>query len=167
MGRGSFVARIEPAHRRKDPIMTTHSLTQVAPSSSSARRYAIHAARVLLGLVFFVFGLMGLFNLIPPPQGGVPAGAMAFGAALMNTGYMFPLIKGTEVLGGALLLSNRFVPLALVLLAPVVVNIFLFHLFLTPGEIGMASLVLATEAGLGWVYRAHYRALFSASTAAA
>jgi hypothetical protein len=143
--------------------MTTQTLTQAAPFSASALRYAIHAARVILGFMFFVFGLIGLFNLIPPPEAGVPAGAMALGAALQQTGYMFPLIKGTEVVGGALLLSNRLVPLALVLLAPVVVNIFLFHLFLTPGDRGMASVVLLLEAGLAWAYRTHYRALFVAT----
>ena len=144
--------------------MTTQSLTQAVSSTQPALRYAIHAARVVLGFMFFVFGLIGLFNLIPPPETGVPAGAMAFGAALQKTGYMFQLIKGTEVVGGALLLSNRFVPLALVVLAPVVLNIFLFHLFLTPGEIGMASLVVALEAALAWAYRAHYRSLWVAAS---
>jgi hypothetical protein len=108
------------------------------------------------------FGLLGLLDLMPPPKEGIPAGAMALGAALAHTGYMMPLIKGTEVVGGALLLANRFVPLALILLAPVVLNIFLFHLFLTPGEVGMASAMVLAEVGLSWAYRRHYRGLFCA-----
>src|SRR5262245_14008901 len=88
------------------------------------------AARVVLGLIFTVFGLNGFLHFLPQPP-STPA-AMAFGGALAATGYMFPLIKGTEVLAGVLLLSGRYVPLALTLLAPVVVNIVAFHLFLAP-----------------------------------
>jgi len=52
----------------------------------------------------------------------MPEGAVAFSGALMKTGYMFPLIMGTQLLVGVLLLLNRFVPLALVLIMPVLVN---------------------------------------------
>ncbi len=70
-----------------------------------------HAARILLGLIFFVFGLNGFFHFLPqPPMSGPPAD---FAGALVATGYMFPLLKGTEVLAyGVLLLSGRLVPLA-------------------------------------------------------
>jgi hypothetical protein len=70
------------------------------------------------------------------------------------------LIAGTELVGGALLLGNCFAPLALILLAPVVVNIVLFHAFLTPGDVFVAGLVLALEAGLALAYRRSYAALF-------
>lgn len=146
--------------------MTTLSHVSAASTLPASRlaRHATTAARILLGLVFFVFGLIGLLDLIPPPESGVPAAAMALSTALLQSGYMFPLIKGTEVVGGALLLSNRFVPLALVLLAPVVVNILLFHLFLTPGDVLIATLVLALELGLAWAHRAAYRPLLAART---
>jgi uncharacterized membrane protein YphA (DoxX/SURF4 family) len=142
--------------------MTT-TLTAARPFWTADRlgRYATHAARILLGLPFLVFGVLGVLDMIPPPEGGIPPGAMAFGAALAQTGYMMPLVKGTEAVCGALLLSNRFVPLALVVLAPVVVNIFLFHLFLTPGEVGMASFIVLLEAGLAYAHRASYRLLLS------
>jgi hypothetical protein len=78
---------------------------------------------------------------------------MSFGGALFATGYMFPLIKGTEVVAALLLLSNRFVPLALALLAPIVVNIVAFHLFLAPAGSAPALLMLATELVLAWSYR--------------
>lgn len=120
-------------------------------------------ARVLLGLVFFVFGLNGFLHFLPAPPMAGPAGA--FAGALAATGYMFPLIKGTEVIAGALLLTNRFVPLALALLAPVVVNIFLFHTVLTPPN-PVACVVLVLEVFLAWSYRAAYRTMLAAKVVA-
>src|SRR6186713_3209297 len=62
-------------------------------------------ARVVLGLAFFVFGLNGFLHFLPqPPMSGPPAD---FAGALFATGFMFPLIKGTEVAASLLLLSNR------------------------------------------------------------
>jgi uncharacterized membrane protein YphA (DoxX/SURF4 family) len=75
-------------------------------------------ARVLLGLIFAVFGLNGFLHFIPTPPPSGPAGA--FGSAMFATGYLFQLLKSTEVVAGLLLLSNRFVPLALALLALVI-----------------------------------------------
>jgi hypothetical protein len=108
--------------------------------------------QLLLGLIFFVFGLNGFFHFIPQPK-DMPQGAMAFFGALVSTGYMIPLIFTTQTLGGALLLVNRFVPLALALLAPVVVNIVLFHAFVAPSGLPVACVVLALELYLAWVYR--------------
>src|SRR5882762_582358 len=84
-------------------------------------RHLPTAARILLGFIFLIFGLNGFLNFLPQ-SGNIPEAALAFAGALMKTGYMFPLIKGTEVIVGVLLLSNRFVPLALALVAPIVVN---------------------------------------------
>lgn len=131
------------------------------PAARPLARYATHAARVLLGLVFFVFGLDGFLHFFPQPDAPVPEGAMAFAAALLKTGYMFPLIKGTEVLGGLLLLANRFVPLALVLLAPVIVNIVAFHTLLAPSGAPIALVILALELGLAWAYRRAYQPLLA------
>src|SRR5579859_6322 len=97
-------------------------------------RYAPTATRLLLGVVFLVFGLNGFLGFIPQPPMPEKAGTLM--SAFAGTGYMFPLIKGVEVIAGALLLSNRFVPLALVILAPNVVNIVLFHAVLAPGGLG-------------------------------
>lgn len=141
--------------------MTTTTIT--APLSSSfprAGRYVAHGARYALGLVFFAAGLTGLLNLVPPPSTPMPPAAEALGAAMAGTGYLFPLIKGTEVLAGALLLGNCFVPLALVLLAPVLVDIVAFHFFLTPGDVGMSVFLLVAQLYLAWAYRAAYAGLF-------
>src|SRR5438046_2152993 len=88
------------------------------------------AARFILGAAFFVFGLNGFLHFLPNPP--APPAAAGFAGALAATGYMFPLLKGTEVLAGFLLVSGLFVPLALALLAPVLVNILAFHAFLAP-----------------------------------
>jgi uncharacterized membrane protein YphA (DoxX/SURF4 family) len=121
---------------------------------------AIHAARILLGLVFVVFGLNGFLHFLPqPPMSGPPAD---FAGALLATGYMFPLIKGTEVVAGALLLSGRFVPLALTLLAPVIVNIFAFHAFLAPSGLALPVLIGILEVFLAWSYRAVFGPLLRA-----
>ncbi|MGC4094872.1 MAG: hypothetical protein QM756_44535 [Polyangiaceae bacterium] len=75
----------------------------------------------------------------------------------MKTGYMFPFIKGTEVLAGLLLLANRFVPLALAVLAPIVLNIVAFHAFLAPSGLLMAVVVLLLELRLAYSYREAFR----------
>ncbi len=108
-------------------------------------------ARLLLGLVFTVFGLNGFVHFIPNMQ--MPDRAMAFLAAMGATGYMLPLLFATQVVGGALLLVGRFVPLALALLAPVIVNIALFHAFLAPGGIPVAIVVVLLELFLAWTHR--------------
>jgi uncharacterized membrane protein YphA (DoxX/SURF4 family) len=119
-----------------------HAITRHLPS----------IARFLMGLMFFVLGLNGFLNFIPPPK-TLPEGAGAFFGALMNTGYMLPLIAGTQVIVGTLLLSNCFVPLALALIAPVIVNIVAFHAFLEPSGSFMAGVVLVLELYLAWAYR--------------
>ncbi len=88
-------------------------------------------ARVLLGLIFFVFGLNYFFNFIPQPP--LPEGAVAYMTGLGASGFFFPVLKGVEILCGLALLTGIFAPLALVILAPIVVQIFLFHAMLTPG----------------------------------
>ena len=144
--------------------MTTHSL-QASALTLSARHGATVAnvsaavARYLLGTTFFVFGLNGFLNFIPPPAEGIPAAAAAFGGALAQTGYMFPLIKGTEVIAGALLLANRWVSLALLLLAPIVVNIIAFHAFLAPG-LAIPLVLLVLGSFLAWTRRATFASLF-------
>jgi uncharacterized membrane protein YphA (DoxX/SURF4 family) len=129
------------------------------------RMIATTLVRTLFGLAFFVFGLDGFLHFLPRPTTAPPEGAMAFAIALMNAGYMFPLIKGTELVAGALLLGGRFVPLALVLLAPVLVNIVAFHVFLASEGLEIAVVLLAVEIGLAWAYRAAYRPLLAARVA--
>ena len=74
------------------------------------------------------------------------------GRPCKRTGYFWPVLKGCEVACGLCLLSGYFVPLALVVVAPVVVHIFLFHVFLSP-PLGLGLFLLVAEAYLGWEYR--------------
>jgi hypothetical protein len=126
----------------------------------NARNFA-HIARYLLGAGFVLFGLNGFLHFLPQPP-APPAAAMSFAGALLATGYMFPLIKGTEVIAGLLLLSNRWVPLALTLLAPVLVNIVAFHLFLAPAGLAIPFVLLAAELYLAWSYRDAYAPMLRA-----
>jgi putative oxidoreductase len=100
-------------------------------------KIAVSIARILLGLVFLVFGLNGFLHFIPMPP---PAGlAGQYMGALFVSHYLVVVFL-LQVVGGALLLVNRFVPLALILLGPVIVNIVLFHSFLTPEGLPLALL---------------------------
>lgn len=121
---------------------------------------ATSAARLALGLMFAVFGLNGFLNFLPmpPPEGA----AGAFMGALAATGYMFPLIKGTEVVAAALLLSGRLPALALLLLAPIVVNIIAYHAFLAPAGLVTGLLALALGLFLARQYWPAFRGVFQA-----
>jgi uncharacterized membrane protein YphA (DoxX/SURF4 family) len=121
---------------------------------SNKIRHLPTVARITLGLVFVVFGLNGFLGFLPPPP--LPEQAGSFLGALAATGYMFPLIKATEVVAGLLLLSNRWVALALVLLAPIVVNIVAFHTLLAPFN-AVVAVVLLAESYLAWSYRSAFR----------
>jgi uncharacterized membrane protein YphA (DoxX/SURF4 family) len=123
----------------------------------------VKVARVVLGLVFFVFGLNGFLHFLPqPPMSGPPAN---FIGALIGSGYMFPLLKGTEVIAGALLLAGRFVPLALTVLAPVVVNIVAFHAFLAPSGIALPLVVAALEIYLAYAHRGAFKPMLQSRVA--
>jgi hypothetical protein len=124
-------------------------------------RYAPTVVRILLGLTFFVFGLNGFLHFLPQPP--MPAAAGGFVGGLASAPYFFPLLKGIEVTVGGLLLTNRFVPLALTLVAPIVVNIVAFHVFLAPSPL-MVAFLLASEVYLAWVYRSAFRGMLAART---
>ena len=89
-------------------------------------------ARYLLGIIYFGAGVMGLLMPgAPPPD--FPENALAFFNGIAASAYFIPFLKITESIGGLLLLINRAPALALVILAPITINILLFHFFLTPG----------------------------------
>ncbi|HEX5661219.1 MAG TPA: DoxX family protein [Polyangiales bacterium] len=125
-----------------------------------ALRHAPTAARILLGLAFTVFGANFFLHFIPqPPMAPGPAVDLAMA---LSSSYVMALVKTFEVIAGLMLLSNRFVPLALALLAPIVVGIVGFHLTLAPATGGAGYLVLALELYLAWAYREAFKPMLQA-----
>ncbi len=118
-------------------------------------------ARLLLGLFFTVFGLNGFLQFLPQPP--MPEAAGGFLGALVDSGYFLPFLKATETVCGLLLLAGRYVPLALIVLAPIVLNIVLFHAALAPSGIvaGLVALVLGVY--LAWAYRSSFRSVLQAN----
>jgi putative oxidoreductase len=116
------------------------------------------AARILLGLTFLIFGANGLhpFLPMPPPPAGL---AGQYVGALFQSHYaIVPFL--VQLIGGILLLANRFVPLALTLLGPVIVNILCFHAFMEPGGLPLACVVAILWFLLFYVYRKSFEGLF-------
>jgi putative oxidoreductase len=116
-------------------------------------------ARLLLGLMFLVFGLNGFLNFLS--MGPMPSGlAGEFIGALVQSHY-FWVVAALQVAGGALLLVNRYVPLALVLLGPVIVNILLYHIFLWPAGVVMAIVVTILWFIVFYSHRQNFSGIFA------
>lgn len=119
--------------------------------------------RVLLGLLFTMAGIAGLLNLVPVPT-DLPESMMTFNKGMMASVYFFPFLKATETVCGLLLIAGWFVPLALVVLAPVVIHIFLVHAFLQPSGLPLAIIIGAMTAYLSFFaapYSATIKKLFA------
>jgi putative oxidoreductase len=118
-------------------------------------------ARIIMGLIFVIFGFNGFLHFIPGP---LPPGlAGQFLSALIQSHYVW-LVSGAEIIGGALVLAGRYIPLGLAILAPVIVNIDAFHVFLMPAEAQIAILIT-----LCWIIafipvRQHFAGLFVQKT---
>src|SRR6266851_860785 len=125
---------------------------------SRGMKVATIIVRVLLGLMFVVFGSNILFPFIPMPKEQPPPLAGEFAKALMQSHYML-VVGALQLIGGLLLLIGRFVPLGLLLLGPVIVNIVLFHIFLAPVNFAPAVVVAVLALFLLWQYRAAFAGL--------
>ena len=119
-------------------------------------------ARYLLGAALVLFGANGFFEFIPPFEQDPDSIAARFLAILPETGYLWYLVKGTEVLVGILLVTGRYVPIALILLGPISVNIVAYHAFLDPANIVPALVVFSLNLYLLLTHRkTAYAALFN------
>jgi putative oxidoreductase len=131
----------------------------IAKPSGSARVVFV-GARLLLGLIFTVFGLNGFLQFIPPPPGAIPPDALAFVGALTHSHYAY-FTFGVQVIAGVLLLVDQFVPLALVMLAAMIANILTFHLAMWPASlVPMPILVTVLWIVTCWPLREHFKFLF-------
>ncbi len=119
-------------------------------------------ARILLGLAFVVFSLNYFVPFLPEQA---PPAAMPFLGAFVGSGFL-TLVKSLELAAGLLLLANRFVPLALALLAPILVGITWFHIQLEPSGLPIPLALVALEVALAWSYRDAFAPMLRARTAA-
>jgi len=117
-------------------------------------------ARILLGLVFVVFGANGLHPFLPMPE-MPPSLAKQFVLAMVQSHYVL-VVAGVQFIGGLLLLINRYVPLALAILGPVVVNILCYHFFMQHMGLPLALVVTILWFILFAYYRRSFAGLFEA-----
>ena len=122
---------------------------------------AVLVVRILLGAMFLFFGLNGILHFLPTPP-MPPSDATTFATILMTHKYM-SFVALCQVVGGLLLLVGRFVPLGLTILAPILVNILLFHFLLMPQGVAIGLIATAMELFLLYAYRLSFRGLFDAN----
>jgi len=146
--------------------LTLHCIEIGKVFATSERKHEVKIviliARILLGLIFVVFGLNGFLNFLS--MGPMPTGlAGQFVGALVLSHY-FWVVAALQIAGGALLLASRFVPLAMLLLGPVIVNIICYHVFLNPS--GAVPAVVVTVLWLIVCYgnRQHFSGIFAQRT---
>lgn len=126
-------------------------------------KIAVIIVRVLLGLLFLFASVTYFFDLItPPPMEGT---VKAFNEGLAAAPYFFTVLKITELLCGLAFVAGRFVPLATVVIAPVIVQIFLFHLFLDMTGLPVAIFLVLANLFLAYAYRRSYATLMAAKPA--
>jgi putative oxidoreductase len=124
-------------------------------------KMAVITARILLGLIFVVFGLNGFLNFIPRPR-IPPSYLLDFVTVMGKSHYMVPVFV-LQVIGGLLLLVNRFVPLALALLGPVLVNIWIFHLLFQPSGLPPGAFTTLLWLIVFYAYRQYFAGIFTAN----
>ena len=125
-------------------------------------KIAVLIARVLLGLIFVVFGFNFFFHFIPMAQPAMSPQATAFSGGLYGSGYFFQYMKVIEIVSGLFLLINRYTALFILALFPISLNIFLFHTMLAPAGIPVGSAVIILNLFLGIAYFKYYKSIFTA-----
>jgi uncharacterized membrane protein YphA (DoxX/SURF4 family) len=123
-------------------------------------KIAATIVRLLMGLLFLFASVTVLFKLMPQPE--LSGNIKIFMEGLNASGYLLTLIKLTELICAIAFLSGFFVPLATVVIFPVILNIFLYHAFLGPEELPVAIFLLVGDLFLAYYYREFYKPLLKA-----
>ncbi len=123
-------------------------------------KIAMIVVRTLMGLLFIFAALAGLLDLVEKPE--LTGAVKAYNEGMEAAPYFLPLVKITELICGIAFVIGRYVPLATVVIAPVVINIFLFHLFLDRRGMPVAIFLVAANIFVAWYYRKHYAGLLAA-----
>lgn len=147
----------------ENPALDRCETAQTGSAQSSFARIVVLLARLLLGLIFVVFGLNGFLHFIPGPS-SIPGNAGAFMGAMVSSHYFF-VTSGVQLFAGVLLLLGQYVPLALVLLAAVIFNILTFHITMMPSALfPMPVLVTILWFTVAWPLRKHFAPIFTRKT---
>jgi len=121
-------------------------------------KIAVLISRLLLGLISVVFGLNGFLNFLN--MGPMPTGLAGQFIGALALSHYYWVVAGLQIIGGVLLLVNRFMPLALVLLGPVIVNIICYHVFLNPSGVVPAAVVTVLWLIVFYGNRQHFSGIF-------
>ena len=113
---------------------------------------------VIYGLFLLIFGLNGFLNFFPLPEMTEEAGT--FAGSLAQTGYIFPIVGAFQVIVGILLIINKYRPLALIVIFPIMLNAFLLHLFLDPAGIAGSLVAIILNVFLFIAHRESYKNIF-------
>lgn len=123
-------------------------------------RIAIIIVRCLIGFLFVASAIVVLFDLVPKPE--LHGAVKEFNEGIAASGYFIPTLKVIELICGILLITGLFLPLVTVVIFPIVLNIFLFHAFLSPEGLPVAILMLLGNLFLAYANRDKYAPLFRA-----
>ena len=123
-------------------------------------KIAVIIIRILMGLIFVASAIVVLFKLVPVPP--LEGDVKTFNEGIAAAGYFMPVLKSIELMCGLALIAGRFVPLATIVLFPIVVNIFLFHAFMAPEGLPVAIFLLAGNLFLAYSNRKKYAPILTA-----
>ncbi len=123
-------------------------------------KLAVIVVRTLMGLLFLFASSAFLFKLVPQPE--LAGNVKLFMDGVNATGYLMPFIKITELVCGLAFVTGFFVPLASVVIAPIILNIFLFHLFVDTSGLVMGSALVLSNIFLGYAHWNKFRPMLAA-----
>jgi len=126
-------------------------------------KIAVLITRILLGLIYVVFGFNYFHPFLHMPMPVMSKEASGFEGGLMGAGYFFPFLKVVEIVSGLFLIINKYTAFFVLIIFPITLNIFLFHAALLPSGLTMAAPMLLINLFLGYAYRKYYAGIFTAS----